>query len=151
MKLTTYVLNGKEYHLLVNGTALFDFYEHFGKDKNMTDLLASEDQKESFDASLWMLAEFSLQGELFRRSQGEDKGAIIPIRQAALEILPVDLPSLKLALMEAIRAGFTRDHSAPDDYDPWLAEIDQKKTTDLLGPGISAFLRRFLGSRRMKE
>lgn len=151
MKLTTYSLNGKEYRLLVNGTALFDFYDRFGKDADMSEMLANDDHKLAFEAAIWMLAEFSLQGELYRRSQGEDRGSIISVRQAELEVLPADIPSLKLALMETIRAGFMREHRSDDGYDPWLAELNQKKTMDYLGPGISAFLRKFLGLAREKE
>jgi hypothetical protein len=152
MKLTTCKLNGKEYHLLLNGTALFDFYDRFGADKDMVELLTSEDYKTSFDTTIWLLAELSLQGELYRRSRGEDKGPIIPVRQAALEVLPADLPGLKLALTEAIRAGFVREHQGEEDYDPWLAELDQKKTQICsLARGISGCLQRFWASRRVTE
>lgn len=150
MKLIDYRLNGKEYHLLLNGAALFDFYDRFGKDADMTDLLASEDPKSALDATLWMFAEFSLQGEMYRRAQGEDKGPYLSVRQAAMEIQPKDVPGLKLAIMSTIRAGFVRDHEDEAGYDPWLAELDQKKTMGLLAHGISGLLQRHWGSRRVR-
>lgn len=127
MKLTQYVLDGKVYHLLLNGTALFNLYDRFGQGGRLLDVLDG-DTRESHEAAIFMLAELSLQGELYRRYQGEDKGPIITAAQAAVVVTPQDMPQLKAAVCAAIRAGFVRQHTDDEDFDPWLAEIEKKKT-----------------------
>lgn len=150
MNLTKYELDGKEYHLLLNGEALFDCYEHFGYDRDFLDLIG-DDSKEGFAAAAWMLSTFSMQGEMYRRWQGEDRGAYLREAQARSILTPADLPGLKLALMETIRAGFIRKHEAEDSVDPWLQEISQKKTKESAAQSICALLRRFSGSAQKKE
>lgn len=146
MKLTTFEMNGKKYHLLLNGTALFNFYDRFGSDADLIGALTEDDEKKAFISSIWMLSEFSVQGELYRRSQGMDKGVYIRAEQAALEVTPADIPRLKMALAATIKAGFRRDHQADEDYDPWLAEINQKKTNILHGRNTSGCLSKSLAS-----
>lgn len=145
MKLIEYALDGKIYHLLLNGTALFNCYEHFGKDKSLMQLL-QDDTKVGYDAATWMLAEFSRQGELYRRYQGEEPGAYLQPAQAAIVAKPADLAGLKFALVDTIQAGFKRQHEDAEGYDPWLAEIEQKKTMELRSRNMFGFLQRFLSS-----
>lgn len=136
MKLVHYQIDGKEYHLLLNGTALFDFYDRFGHNAELMGVLAVENEKESFQAAIWMLSEFSIQGELYRRSQGMDKGDYLRVEQAALIVTPADIPALKQALAETIQVGFQRNHASNEDCDPWLLELTQKKTSILQGQSI---------------
>ena len=146
MKLIEYALDGKVYHLLLNGTALFNCYDRFGQEKNLLELIQGE-SRENYEAALWMAAEFSLQGELYRRFHGEDKGLILQPAQAAAIVQPVDIPGLKVALAETIRAGFLRQHEDAGGFDPWLAEINQKKTKGSQGRSTYSCLQKFLGSR----
>lgn len=143
--LIDFKLNGKTLHLLLNGDALFNCYERFGQDKTLLEQLEGED-RESFRRLVWMLCEFALQGELYRRYQGQDRGTILPYSQALAEILPSDIPRVKLALTATIREGFTRRHAGEEEMDPWLAEIEKKKK-ELHAPNIFASLRRVWGSR----
>ena len=150
MNLTKYVLDGKEYHLLLNGEALFDCYEHFGYEKDLLDLIVA-DGKDGFAAAAWMLATFSMQGEMYRRWQGEDRGPYLREAQARAILTPADLPVLNLALMETIRAGFIRKHEDDGPVDPWLNELTQKKTKESAARSIFAWSRKFLASAQKKE
>lgn len=150
MNLTKYVLDGKEYHLLLNGEALFDCYEHFGYEKDFLDLIGS-DGKDGFAAAAWMLSTFSMQGEMYRRWQGEDRGSYLREAQARAILTPADLPGLKLALMETIKAGFIRKHEGNASVDPWLQELSQKKTKESLVRSIFALPRKFSASAQKKE
>lgn len=126
MKTIEYALDGKIYHLLLNGTALFAFYDQFGRDADLMESLKGE-TKESYDAATWMLAEFSRQGELYRRAIGEDRGAYLSQADAAITVRPFDIPGLKFVLMDTIAAGFRRDHPDESPHDVYLEEL-QKKT-----------------------
>lgn len=150
MELINFAINGQEYHLLLNGTALFNCYDRLGREKTLMDHLEAGD-KQGYDNMLWMLCEFAMQGELYRRWQGEDRGPILQYARAAAEVLPSQLPQLKLALAATIRNGFTRQHLCDEDSDPWLAEIEQKKTTELHGRSIFGWLRTYLGSLSKRE
>lgn len=85
MKLVQYQIDDKEYYLLLNGTALFNFYDKFGSDAEILGVLAGENERDAFRAAVWMLSEFSVQGELYRRSQGMDAGEYLRESQAALD------------------------------------------------------------------
>ena len=76
MELINFAINGHEYHLLLNGTALFNCYDRLGREKTLMDHLEAGD-KQGYDNMLWMLCEFAMQGELYRRWQGEDRGPIL--------------------------------------------------------------------------
>lgn len=148
MKLIEYALDGKVYHLLLNGTALFNCYDRFGRDKSLLDLITGDD-RESHEAAVFMLAEFSLQGELYRRFQGEDRGPVLQAAQAACMLKPVDMPGLRIALAQTIRSAFQREHQS-GSFDPYLAEIDQKKTPELHVRNICGYLQKYLGSQSRK-
>lgn len=141
-------VNQHELHLLLNGEALFNFYERYGKEKTLLAQLEADD-KEGFERMVWLLCELALQGELYRRYQGEDRGKIFPYNQALAEILPGDIPRIKLALTMAIREGFARQHPSDEDLDPWLAEIEKKKKAQPVR-SISEWLRDAWGSRSGK-
>ena len=146
MKLIEYALDGKVYHLLLNGTALFNCYDRFGTEKNLLDLI-QDDNKESYAAATWMLAEFSRQGELYRRYIGEDPAPFLDPAQAATIVTPADIAGVKFALVDAIRVGFSRQHEDEAGYDPFLREIEQKKTPESHVRNIFGYLQKFLGSR----
>lgn len=146
MKLIEYALDGKIYHLLLNGTALFNCYDRFGQEKNLLDLI-QDDTKESYSAATWMLAEFSRQGELYRRYLGEDPAPFLDPAQAATIVTPADIAGVKFALVDAFRVGFARQHQSDEGFDPWLHEIEQKKTPESRVRSIFGYLQKFLGSR----
>lgn len=150
MKLTEFELDGKVYHLLLNGTALFNIYDHFGADADILELIQGTG-RDSHEALLWMASELALQGELYRRVSGEDRGPILQLAQAAATVTPADIPALKLAVSQAVRDGFVRHHKAEDDVDVFLAEIEaQKKTTQSRVRSIFGSLQRSLAFQSVR-
>lgn len=149
MKTIIYELNGRTYHLLLNGEALFNLYDKMGREKPLLEHLEADD-KDGYEHMIWMLCELAMQGELYRRYQGEDRGPILTCGQAMAEILPADIPQLKLALSAAIRNGFSREHPSEEDQDPWLAELEKKKKPQH-GQSISDWLRAVWASRSGKD
>lgn len=145
MDMTTYALHGTEYHLLLNGMALFDCYEHFGREKSLTELIEGED-RDAYQALVWMLCCFSLQGELARRYAGLDKGAYLEYGRTLTELTPKDIPMAKAAVLRTIVSGF-RHPEGRDEVDVFLAEIESKKKQASPGGNIFTRLRRSLASR----
>lgn len=149
MQLNKFTLDGKEYHLLLNGEALFDCYERFGQDKGLLDVLDT-DGRDGYAAAAFLLATFSMQGELYRRWQGEDRGSYLSEAQARVLLTPADIPTLRVALIETIMAGFERKHPDDGPVDPWLNELTQKKTKESAVHNIFAWSQKLLGSTREK-
>lgn len=147
MKLTTFNLDHREYHLLLNGEALFDCYDHFGKDCSLADVVAASD-KNGYQDMVWMLVEFATQGELYRRYQGFDPQPFLREQEARLLLKPTDIFALKAALEETLRYGFAREHYDQDGEDVYLEEIERKKApaAESRGPSISGLLRGYLAS-----
>lgn len=150
MQLNKFLLDGKEYHLLLNGEALFDCYERFGQEKGLLEILETEG-RDGYAAEAFMLATFSMQGELYRRWQGEDRGSYLSEPQARVLLTPADIPSLRATLIDTIMAGFNRKHPEDGPVDPWLDELTQKKTKESVVRSIFAWLQNFSGSVQKKE
>lgn len=129
-----YKLNGKIYSLLLNGEALFNCYERFGREKSLLELIEPE-TKDGYEAACWMACEFSRQGELMRRLQKEDRREYLQFGQLCTVLFPRDIPAMKMAVMAAIREGFRRDHEDEDGVDLGLMELEQKKTAE--SPALS--------------
>lgn len=131
MRTVEYELGGQTYHLCMNGTALFDVYEKFGTEKSVSEHIQGPD-KESHQATCWMLAKFAEQGELVRRFQGHTPAKIPTEHFFRAMLLPTDLTGAANALMRTIRLGFVREEpdEQPKRVDLGLREL-QKKT----GPG----------------
>lgn len=149
METTTIAINDKEYHLLLNGTALFNCYDHFGYDKNIVDLI-EPNTSEAFAALAWIFSALSIQGEMYRRYQGMDKGEYLEPSKAMSIIMPYDVPRIKLAVKATVRAGFVREHEGTGASDPWLAEIE-KKTAKSAVQNIIEQLVKFSGFLSRKE
>lgn len=144
MQLNKFTLDGKEYHLLLNGEALFDCYERFGQDKGLLDLLET-DGRNGYEVIAFFLATFSMQGELYRRWQGEDRGSYLSESQARVLLKPADIPTLRAVLIDTIMDGFNRKHSDDGPVDPWLNELTQKKTKESVARNIFAWSQKLLG------
>lgn len=144
MQLNKFTLDGKEYHLLLNGEALFDCYERFGQDKGLLDLLET-DGRNGYEVIAFFLATFSMQGELYRRWQGEDRGSYLSESQARVLLKPADIPTLRAVLIETIMDGFNRKHPDDGPVDPWLNELTQKKTKESAARNIFAWSQKLLG------
>lgn len=137
-------LRGGTYHLYLNGTALFDIYEKFGQVRNLLDLVEPF-TREGYEATIWILCELSVQGELYRRCLGYEKSDTLNYLKTVAQVQPHEIPAIKAAVIEALREGFIREHASPEDYDPWLEEIEEKsgaKKNASLCRSIIARLRR---------
>lgn len=117
-------LRGGNYHLYLNGMGLFNIYAKYGQDKNILDIL-KPNTKESFEATIWVLCELSVQGELYRRVMGYEAEKPLEYIRTIAQVQPHELPAIKKAVTEAILEGFIRDHPDTEGYDPWLAEIEE--------------------------
>lgn len=130
MRTVTFALEGREYHLLLNGAALFNIYDYFGPDVHITDLI-QEPGREGFGNLCWLFGELGQQGELYRRYQGYDPQPIPDAGELEVTLRPLDAIRAKRALMEAIAAGFLREEGeAPKEIDKGLLELEKKT-----GPG----------------
>lgn len=121
-------LCGQRLHLLLNGQALFDIYDKFGAKGFVTDPIMGNGKKH-FEATCWMLAKLSEQGELHRRWQGLPHAPILGESFFRVHLTPHEVPPAKDAILAAVRLGFARE--VPDavkkDIDLGLMEL-QKKT-----------------------
>lgn len=130
MKLTPYQFNGTTYYLLLNGAALFDIYDQFGRDKSVMDHISGDDRA-AFDAICWYLEELSTQGELYRRRQGYDHGSILSSEELEVGLYPLDVPKAKAAIKSAIILGFLREEAElPKEIDKGLMELEKKKASN---------------------
>lgn len=129
MRTIPFELGGKVFYLCLNGQALFDAYDKFGYDGFITEHIEGTNKK-SYEATCWLLAKLSEQGELVRRWQGLDRGPIVPEQYFRTNLKPMDVAGAKDAIREAIAEGFRREERGERrDIDLGLAEL-QKKTAD---------------------
>lgn len=126
MRMIPFECNGDTYHLLLNGAALFDIYDQFGDDVSVFDPINGKG-RESFEATCWYLEELAIQGELYRRKLGYDKGPVPSADMFLLELSPLDVPRARAAVRMAIQAGFAREESEPPkEIDKGLLELEKK-------------------------
>ena len=123
-------MEGRTFHLCMNGAALFDCYEKFGAEGFVTDPIKGND-KAAFENTCWMLAKFSEQGELCRRYLQHDRGFMGSEDWFRKMLKPLDVVAAKRAIEEAVRLGFSREHDEEDEIDLGLVEL-QKKTANAL-------------------
>ena len=133
MKTIPFELHGKIFYLCMNGAALFDIYDKFGADGNVTDPIEGADRK-AFDATCWMLAKLSEQGAMVRRYQGHDRAQYLKEGELRAMLSPVEVIAAKKAIKDAVAAGFSMEVERAEDesFDPWLAEIEQAEGKNVL-------------------
>lgn len=126
MKLTPFKFNRTTYYLLLNGAAMFDIYDQFGREGSILDPIKGNDRS-AFEAVCWYLEELSTQGELFRRKQGLDKGPILSADALMLELSPMDVLTARAAIKTAVYRGFVREEAEPPkEIDKGLLELEKK-------------------------
>ena len=108
MKTVEVHIYGRTCHLRLTSAALYDIYEHFGKDKSAFENIEGTD-KAAFDAICWYFAKLSEQGELSRRMQGHEARDIITKEDVKVLLTPGDFPAAKLAVLRAMQQGFGRE------------------------------------------
>lgn len=126
MKTTDYEFNGRKYYLCFNSAAMFDCFDKFGGEDVTVAIGGTTAQ--SFINLCWVLQKMSEQGELLRRYFGYDAGETINADELALLLTPTDAVEARGKAIEAISNGFARTENDKAPVDPWLAEIEQKKT-----------------------
>lgn len=130
MKLTPFEFQGRTYHLLLNGAALFDIYDQFGTEGSILDPIKGNG-REAFESICWYLEELIAQGELYRMRQGYERVDIPASSMFMAELSPLDVPAARTAIQAAIYAGFTREEEGPQkEIDKGLLELEKKTGGD---------------------
>lgn len=127
MRAVTVTLEGRTYHLVFNGAAMFEAEELFGSSSAMIKAVFLPG-KEGMDALCKAVSMLSAQGEAVRRYMGYE--ADTPISEETIKILagPEDLFRLAEAVNRAVTIGYGREVEEKGDTDLGLAELRQKKT-----------------------
>lgn len=143
MKTINFEFDNKQYPLCLNGAALFDIYDKFGRADDIISLVTGADSK-SFFRLCWILAKLSEQGSAVKRYLGGEPPKPLDAVRLFLLLRPVEVIQAKEAVKLAVAIGFARSVSEDDEEssDPWLEEINQKKTKRRRCRARSMFLRR---------
>ncbi len=143
LKTVDFAFNGQVLHLFLNGAALFDFYDRYGAEQEIPDVVAGESRK-SFLATCWLLNKLSEQGELARRQLGHTPETIPSMGQLAALLGVLDVPRARRAICEAARLGFSMEHPPKREYeDLGLLELQKKTAAGRAARSIWTRLRRF--------
>lgn len=138
-------LGGVTYHLLLNGTALFDLYDRFGDKGSLTDHFQGN-TRESFAALCYFLTVLAEQGELWRRYMGHNPGPIPTEEELRLLLIPNDVPAARGAVIDALLAGFRREEGEkPRTVDKGLLALQKKNGSGLRRGEYLHIAVRFLG------
>lgn len=149
MKTVEYKLNGRTYHLCMNGAAMFDAYDKFGTKGEITEHIRPATQK-GFNNTCWLLARLSEQGAAVRKYLGLECEKPLSEAYCRIMLKPIDVLDAKSKIMEAISRGFLREEEE-EEFDIGLAELRQKKTAELTEQNIYTQERRFSDSPRRKR
>lgn len=111
LKMVDFELGDMCLHLCMNGAALFDIYDRFGRQGQVLDHISGTDS-ESFVNTCWMLCKLAEQGELARRWMGHRPSPIVHERQLRAMLSAPDVPRAKDAIAQAVRLGFAMETPA---------------------------------------
>ena len=116
MKHIDFEFNGTTYALSFTAEALFAVYDKFGY---TSDILGAtkilEPTQEGWKNLCWLAALMASQGELQRRSRGEDPRPMVTVEQLRTGFMAADSLRLRQAVREALDQGFHRDVPDPDE------------------------------------
>lgn len=137
-----YGYRGGTYRLYFNGLLLYSFYDRYGKDKGVMEIL-EQDGKDGLEANVWLLCELTRQAALYRRYLGEEPGEVLDYTRMLTGATPAEIPGIRNAVAVAVAEGFRREHASTEDSDPWLREIEEQNSPKKARPGrsIAAWLR----------
>ena len=126
MRTVDFDFQGQPLHLFLNGAALFDFYDQFGTEQEISEII-SGDSRKSFRATCWVLHKLAEQGELARRLSGYDREPVPSLEQLAVLLDPPDVLRARQAIRAAVRQGFRMEHHSSEGYqDLGLLELQKK-------------------------
>lgn len=127
LKTVDFEFNGQMLHLFLNGAALFDFYDKYGTEQDIPEVV-SGDSRKSFLATCWLLYKLAEQGELARRQLGHTPESIPTMGQLAALLNPLDVLCARRAICETARIGLTMEHAPKREYeDLGLLELQKKR------------------------
>lgn len=131
MKTVEFDLGDMRLHLCMNGAALFDIYDKFGRKGQLLDHIQGN-SKEAFENTCWFLWKLAEQGELVRRWMGHRPRPIIQERQMRALLGPMDVPRAKEAIGEAARLGFAMETPVerPERIDLGLQKLKEQDGSD---------------------
>lgn len=114
----------KEYHLECTAKATYNFRSLVGM--TIADIL-KDPEKFDFDITCKAAAIMSECGELKRRAEGYDKGEMLTEEYITTTASPIDEIRLRTAIIAAVTQAY-KTEEPQEEFDPWLAEIEKKKT-----------------------
>lgn len=121
------MVNFEDYTFLYNADAHFKAMERYPEGFFATIL---QNDIDGFNAVCWGLAEMSMQGELFRRFQGEDKKEYLTEAKVRNSLTIPDMPEAVRILIEAINKGM-KTGDDDEEIDEVLMELQKKTGTSL--------------------
>lgn len=148
MKHIDFEFNGTTYALSFTAEALFAVYDKFGY---TSDILGStkimELTQDGWRNLCWLAALMAAQGELQRRSRGEDPIPMVTVEQLRTGFMAADSLRLRQAVRDALEQGFRRDVPTPDaDEEVNLVLLEreeaEKKTKAAVASALSSWLQR---------
>ena len=115
MKHIDFEFNGRTYALSFTAEALFAVYDKFGHTGDILGTTkALEPTVEGWKNLCWLAALMASQGELQRRTRGEDPQPMVTMEHFRTCSMPMDALRLRQAVRDALEQGFQRDVPSPD-------------------------------------
>ena len=115
MKHIDFEFDGTTYALSFTAEALFSVYDKFGYSSDIVSLTKIDElTQEGWRNLCWLAALMASQGELQRRSRGEDPRPMVTVEQLRTGFMAADSLRLKEAVVAALAQGFHRDVPSPD-------------------------------------
>lgn len=148
MKHIDFEFNGTTYALSFTAEALFTLYDKFGYS---SDILGAtkicEESLEGWKNLCWLAALLAAQGELQRRSWGEDPQPMVTMEQLRTGFMAADSLQLREAVVAALNQGFQRDVpslDADEEVNLVLLEREEaeKKEKAAVASALSSWLQR---------
>lgn len=152
MKHIDFEFNGNTYALSFTAEALFTVYDKFGYTSDILKTTACmEPTAEGWKNCCWLAALMASQGELQRRSRGEDSRKMITMEELRTGFMAADSIRLRQAVRDALVQGFQRDVPDPDaDEEVNLVLLEreeaEKKAKAAALHALHSWLRQLFGS-----
>lgn len=119
-------MNLSKHDFVYNAEAHFAAVEKFPDGLVKT---LSKNNKESFEALCWTLAETAMQAELIRRDLGHDKKQPPTEAYFRTHLMPRDIREAHMLMFNAIQKGLRKDDE-DEEVDEVLEEIEKKADGD---------------------
>lgn len=146
MRYIEHEFDGVTRRLSFTAGALFKLYDKYGYTNSIVeDLKLLENSSEGWNNLCWLYALMAEQGNLQRRALFMEPQSLISYEQLRTQASPLDVLSIKEAVLDCLRLGFKRDKPAePDEeVDEMLMELElaEKKKTAAALSSLLGWLR----------